>query len=147
MPENRTPKQMLFGELTRSRPFHGVKMRWRDLAVDDLKAACIDEGTWMEVAHDRAKWHQLSAANQHMPTTTPQHCVATSARNDSYSCTCGRSFKRQGDLTRHSRFCNGKSRQKIQQTAPPPECPCGRTFRRPGDLKRHQRFCSETNLQ
>jgi len=44
MDEGRTPKQLLFGEVFRRRPFHGVKKRWRDEVAGDLHAIGI--GDW-----------------------------------------------------------------------------------------------------
>ena len=40
---------MLFGELTKTRPRHGPKKRWRDLAVTDVRTLGI-ERDWFEIA-------------------------------------------------------------------------------------------------
>ena len=37
----RLPKQLLFGELEKPRPRHGVKRRWRDLVLADIRAMGI----------------------------------------------------------------------------------------------------------
>ena len=37
----RRPKQLLFGELLKSRPFHGTKQHWRDVVNTDLKSLNI----------------------------------------------------------------------------------------------------------
>ena len=62
MNDNRMPKQLLFGELTRSRPSHGTKSRWRDLAAGDVQAAGLGS-TWYEVAQDRRKWADICHTN------------------------------------------------------------------------------------
>ena len=36
MDDDRLPKKLLFGELLKKRPFHGVKKRWRDVVMSDL---------------------------------------------------------------------------------------------------------------
>ena len=41
MEDFRMPKQLLFGELTKTRPRHGPKKRWRDLAVTDVRTLGI----------------------------------------------------------------------------------------------------------
>ena len=46
------PKQLLFGELVRTRPRHGTKRRWRDLAEADIQAVGLGRA-WYEVAQDR----------------------------------------------------------------------------------------------
>ena len=46
------------------------------------------------------------------------HCAANSSNTNvdtSYSCPCGRSFRRPGDLTRHRRFCDGAQHQQHQK--------------------------------
>ena len=42
MADDRVPKQLLFGELRKKRPFHGTKKRWRGGVLSDLKAITID---------------------------------------------------------------------------------------------------------
>ena len=37
------PKQFLFGELMKKRPFHGTKKRWRDEVMRDLKAIGMED--------------------------------------------------------------------------------------------------------
>ena len=38
MDEQCAPKQLLFGELVKRRPFHGPKKKWRDEVMNDLCA-------------------------------------------------------------------------------------------------------------
>jgi len=39
-----TPKQLLFGELLRRRPFHGVKKKWRDEVEGDFMPLVLGIG-------------------------------------------------------------------------------------------------------
>ena len=41
MGDERLPKQLLFGELLKKRPCHGIKKIWRDVAVSELQ-----KGNW-----------------------------------------------------------------------------------------------------
>ena len=112
----RLPKQLLFGELVRRRPCHGVKRRWRDVVAADVKI--IDVGDdWYYIAQDRKAWRAmcgdgLSALVDRQrfdirPTNVPT-CSSTGATT--YPCSCGRLFHRQGDRTRHIRFCSAITR-------------------------------------
>ena len=58
MEDSRMPKQLLFGELVRTRPRHGTKRRWRDLAEADVQAVGLG-GAWYEVAQDRNEWEEI----------------------------------------------------------------------------------------
>ena len=44
MPDTRMPKQALFGYLKKARPFHGVKMRWKDRVRRDMTSLNISKG-------------------------------------------------------------------------------------------------------
>ena len=55
MEDERLPKKLLFGELVKKRPCHGVKKRWRDGLSFDLQAAGIRNG-WYDLAQDRSLW-------------------------------------------------------------------------------------------
>ena len=107
MEPSRMPKQLLFGELERKRPSHGTKRRWRDLALSDIKAAGVNED-WYTLAQDRREWRAL--CRDGVSSLVEQHNRGWSSRsaptgNTCFTCVCGRSFRRKGDLTRHSRFC------------------------------------------
>ena len=54
----RLPKKLLFGELEKSRPRHGVKRRWRDLVLADIRAMGIED--WYTAAQDRREWLQCA---------------------------------------------------------------------------------------
>ncbi len=142
MDTHRLPKQLLFGELWKTRPQHGVKRRWRDLVRADITAKGMEN--WYVLAQDRGEW----AASCQRPNPNAESesgdgvCAAnTSQPRDTFQCSCSRTFRRKGDLTRHSRFCDGRSHTR--RRSPPPDlypCACGRSFRRQGDLTRHKRF-------
>ena len=58
MDEQRAPKQLLFGELVKRRPFQGPKKRWRDEVMSDLHALGVtDEWHWL--CQDRRLWSEL----------------------------------------------------------------------------------------
>ena len=107
------PKQLLFGELKKKRPSHGTKRRWRDVAAADVKSVDVSE-EWYDLAQDRKAW--LAVCRDGISSSVDQHryraCAANLSRSNrtgNYSCPCGRTFRRQGDLTRHSRFCDSAS--------------------------------------
>ena len=116
MESSRMPKQLLFGELEKKRPSRGTKRRWRDLVAVDLKRTEMTDG-WYDQAQDRIAWKVLcqdgvlSLVEQSHPGWHPG---ASSCHTiDSYSCLCGRSFRRKGDLTRHRRFCSNSSTDTV----------------------------------
>ena len=133
----RLPKQLLFGELVRPRPSHGTKRRWRDLAAGDVEAAGLG-GRWYEVAQDRGEWKHICKCLTDISKDTQS--APNTNTGLSYPCSCGRIFHRQGDLTRHSRFCDGSQHSRTQSSSTF-DCCCGRSFRRRGDLTRHSRYC------
>ncbi len=96
MEDQRLPKQLLFGEGTATRPRHGPKRRWRDLATADIRAQEIPESEWYALAQDREGWRQQC---EHRPRKEQAEQAAQ------FTCRCGRTFRRSGDLKRHQRFC------------------------------------------
>ena len=145
MDNDRIPKQLLFGELLRPRPSHGTKRRWRDLARGDVQLMGLGE-TWYEAAQDRNRWTNICKNCQSEDLEDRQHGFPQpSSSGNSLTCECGRSFRRQGDLTRHSRYCNGPDYHQDQSVATL-RCQCGRSFGRQGDLTRHGRYCSGTQV-
>ena len=95
-----------------------------------------------KLAQDRKEW---AAIYKQCHTSDREFCAANSSNSDGlYLCPCGRSFRRQGDLTWHSRFCDGSPQPSHRQTVSTFQYLCGRTFRRHGDLTRHSRFCNTT---
>ena len=111
MEPTRMPKLLLFGELEKKRPGHGIKRRWRDLVAADIKAVDVSDG-WYDLAQDRKAWRALcwdgvmSLIEQHHSGWTSGPARSTSGSADSYPCQCGRSFRRKGDLTRNRQFCS-----------------------------------------
>ena len=102
MGNDRIPKQLLFGELTKIRPRHGPKRRWRDLAVMDVRIFGI-EGDWFTVAQDRQRWSTI-CEQIHLPDDVVEVCAANRfSWSQTFSCTCGRIFKRSGDLLRQQK--------------------------------------------
>ena len=139
MDDHRLPKQLLFGELQRKRPRHGTKRRWRDLMAADVQSTGLGE-EWYEVAQDRKEW--TKRCEQGGSDEDSESCAVNNSidPNNMFPCSCGRIFRRRGDLTRHSRFCDGTQHSQ-RPTISSFECLCGRIFRRKGDLTRHTRFC------
>ena len=51
------PKQLLFGELCKTRPAHGVKKRWRDLQVTVANIKAVGGGdNWYSTASVSKAW-------------------------------------------------------------------------------------------
>jgi len=44
------PKQLLFGELQKTQPFHGTKKRWQNGVLSDLKAISIEDN-WTKLCN------------------------------------------------------------------------------------------------
>ena len=113
MEPERLPKQVLFGELLKKRPSHGVKRRWRDLAAADVKAIAAGDD-WYNMAQERKTWKTVCKTGLAEVVDSHRHnvCAAnlTSSSGTNHLCPCGRSFRRQGDLTRHGRFCSARAR-------------------------------------
>lgn len=105
MDEERMPKQLLFGELEKKRPFSGPRKRWRDMISSDLRTLNIQDN-WYELAQDRPQWRRVCKDGVEKCQSKATECAVNrpSASSD-FTCQCGRTFCRKGDLTRHSRFC------------------------------------------
>jgi len=119
MSNDRLPKQLLFGELQRKRPFHGTKKRWRDGMLSDLKAISIED-SWYSLCQDRLQWTTLCNTKvwEVAHSRKLNICAANLSHQDmTFNCSCGRQFHRQGDLTRHRRFCKDcESRLSLVRT-------------------------------
>ena len=108
MNEERLPKRVLFGELRKKRPRHGTKKRWRDVARSNVEAIGTGE-RWYSLCQDRKIWFRMCCEGVEKVSKTRQEntCPANyRAQTSEFICDCGRSFRRQGDLTRHKRFCS-----------------------------------------
>ena len=55
MDDHRLPKKILLGWLSKRRPAHGTKIRWRDQVKKDLKKFGIEEKGWFKLAQDKAR--------------------------------------------------------------------------------------------
>ena len=111
MDANRLPKQILFGELEKTRPPHGTKKRWRDVVKADLQSIGLQED-WYNKAQDRQGWATICRDSLEVMLNTSNTTSDNASRpssstcnNTSYGCSCGRHFRRRGDLVRHQRFC------------------------------------------
>lgn len=107
MDEGQMPKKLLFGQLRKTRPSHGTKRRWRDLASQDLKSIGAKDN-WYQTCQDRKGWFDLcqEGVNKVAAERGKNTCAANVlSQGDRHACECGRTFRRAGDLTRHQRFC------------------------------------------
>ena len=110
MDDTRLPKKVLIGELKKKRPCHGTKRRWRDVAKSNVEAIGISERWYkLHVCQDRKGWLVLSWEGvENISEIKQKNVCPANARSQTrtFICDCGRSFRRKGDLTRHSRFCS-----------------------------------------
>ena len=107
MDDCRLPKKMLFGELRKRRAFHGPKRRWKDLVMKDLQAIGAKEN-WYQLCQDRKGWYDqcCEGVDEVASCRRKNVCAANNQKQSGdFVCVCGRSFHRQGDLTRHNCFC------------------------------------------
>ena len=61
MDEQCAPKQLLFGKLTKRRPFQGPKKRWRDKVMSDLCALGVTD-EWYWLYQDCRLWLELCSS-------------------------------------------------------------------------------------
>ena len=102
MDEQRLSKRMLFEELRKKRPCHGMNKRLRDVAKLNMEAIGVG-GRWYELCEDKGDWFKLCCEGLGRVSETRQRneCPANNQSQPSnFQCTC-RSFCRQEDLTRH----------------------------------------------
>ena len=52
MDDERLSKQILFGNLQKKRPFHGVKKTWRDVIISDLREIGVGDN-WYHFCQNR----------------------------------------------------------------------------------------------
>ena len=108
MDEERLPKRMLFGEL---RKRDHVKERKKverccyieyGILVWEIRGmTCAKTGDWFKLCCEG-----MESMKRVLETRQRNECPANNqSQSSSLQCTCGRSFRRQGDLTRHERFC------------------------------------------
>ncbi len=83
-----------------------AKKRWRDMVVTDLQAIDVRDG-WYQLCQDRKEWFDVCRDGvARVAARRKSTCLANrEPQSRVFGCACGRSFRRQGDLTRHRRFC------------------------------------------
>ena len=119
MEDSRLPKKFLFGWLSKCRPAHGMKMRWRDRAKKDLKQFGITESSWYHIAQDSSQWRskcrdgldsrtktriESDRTKRHRASiiTMPGSSTVSNSVDFGFTCpTCKRSFRRTQDIARH----------------------------------------------
>ena len=151
-------KLALFGrsQLDKARPFHGVKLRWKDRVEKDMSCLSI-LGDWYKLPQDKKCWYDLchEQMNQKINRRIEEEgkkCMAGTASHPTsifeFNCDqCQRTFRRSGYLKRYKCDSKRSRRGRAPQTSVPEivltgtafNCQnCGKTFRRQGDLKRHK---------
>ena len=103
----------------------------------DVRALGI-EGDWFTTAPNRQQWSRI--CEQFHLSDVVEVCVANN-RLLNLTCTCGYTFKRPGDLTRHKNFCGTQHLNNGNLESPTFHCSCGMSFRKKGDLTTHSHFC------
>ena len=61
MEDHRLPKQLLHVWLPSTRSAHGVRLRWKDMIVKDLRMVGLTS-TWSQLTQDRQKWKNVCAS-------------------------------------------------------------------------------------
>ena len=124
MPPDRTPKQLLFGWLPRSRPPHGPRLRWKDRVTTDLRKLAVHR--WYAVAQDRVEWRAVcSTLIEPSPVLEAIVCPL-----------CKRTFKSKSGLARHK--CTATRQLPVQEQPGARQCPrCAKWFRSAGGLAVH----------
>lgn len=97
------PKQLLFGELEKTRPKDGTNRRWRDVVSANLHNVVIED-RWYQLSQDRQAWFTTCTDEIRMKVEQ-QNGREHMAR--SHSCPCGGIFCQQGGFTWNSHFCSG----------------------------------------
>ena len=73
MPDDRLPKQLLFGWLPQTRPAHGPRLRWKDRVRSDLTLLHVPE--WYKSAQERQEWRGIYLPSVDRPAPEPAaHC-------------------------------------------------------------------------
>ena len=87
-------RTLVMNELLSARPFHGPKLRWRDVILCDLQSIGFDSTLWYGTVQNCAGWHDASQAftSRTVPSVSGPVVVT-----ESFVCECGRVFRRQGD--------------------------------------------------
>ena len=94
----------------------------------DVRTLGVEED-WFKVAQDRQPWSTI-CEQICFSVDVGEACAANRPSLTPFTCTCGRTFKHSGHLTRHQRFCG---RHHLDHGSLGPSsfhCPYGRIVRR-----------------
>lgn len=129
MPEDRLPKKVLFGELTRGiRPVGRPKLRYKDTLKQSCMLFGVDPNRIQEEASDREKWyHRITsvakALDQHRASQRAEkrrkHKLALLLPHSgpTYSCTiCGRECRSKIGLHSHMKAHEQCQKQRAMET-------------------------------
>ena len=132
IPEDRLPKQLLFGCLPRTRPAHGPRLRWKDRISADLKKLRVSN--WYTTAQARDEWRVVCHSLPDPPSTSSAVRCAV----------CLRSSKSQSGLSRHK--CQAERELPVHLQPGAQQCSrCDRWFRSAGGLAVHKCVQQETS--
>ena len=117
MDDTRIPKLMMYGELSDgSRPIGRPKLRFKDICRLNLKELGIDEGSWSELAEDRAEWRGVlrrglvtfedDRRSKELLRRNRRHELALLGGEGQYPCRyCGRLCRANIGRISHERYC------------------------------------------
>ena len=89
---DRLPKKVLFGELSRTRPGHRTKRRCGDVARSDVEGIGATDGR-SELCQDRKEWFELCKEGiESRPRQKNARSANKQPQFQEFYCTCGRSF-------------------------------------------------------
>lgn len=117
MPENRIPKQLLYGELSSGgRSVGGQKKRFKDSLKVSLKCFNIDTNTWESQAQNRPSWRaqisrganyaetmRTNVAKEKRQLRKTRSASSDTVPTDNRCSTCGRYFRARIGLQSHLR--------------------------------------------
>jgi len=117
MPDNRLPKQLLFGQLTHGvRPASGPKLRFKDIIKHNTKAFRTTTDTWEQAAMQRSKYRAFLHSGAMLAEATRaervkekrrrrKDCTSPETGDPALMCPhCGRQFTAQIGLFAHLKW-------------------------------------------
>jgi len=117
MPDNRLPKQLLFGQLTHGvRPASGPKLRFKDIIKHNIKASGTTTNSWEQAAMERSKYCTFLHSGAMLAEATRaervkekrrrrKDCTSPEAGDPALTCPhCGRQFTAQIGLFAHLKW-------------------------------------------
>lgn len=104
MPNHRTPKQLLYGELTSGhRSSGGQRKRFKDVCHALLRKLGI-QGTWENICADRPEWRRVCHRISGIFDNRVQRSLSTDAPRETFTCDeCGRTILSKIGLISHLR--------------------------------------------